>query len=290
MRALLVLASLANPARASSRAWLARGASPATAVPVHARVSLRRSHLLLASARVDGGSIDVDGLRKESQRKLYRAQKKWSKAAARADKCAAQQEALLGSEDPSLEALEALPNCDALRAEAAVAAERVSALEVLVDGLQEAARSARGQGEAPAELLRLATDLGVSDRPPERPKPKPRKPKGPRSAPPRLPYRVFVSMGSAEIRVGKGAGDNDKLSLEPEHRDGHDWWLHAAGCPGSHVVIRAETVGSEELPREVRLCRTLPVPRSGPEAQRPPRLARLPLVELDGWRTFLSTP
>ena len=97
-------------------------------------------------------------------------------------------------------------------------------------------------------------------------------------------------MGSAEIRVGKGAGDNDKLSLEPEHRDGHDWWLHAAGCPGSHVVIRAETVGSEELPREVRLCRTLPVPRSGPEAQRPPRLARLPLVELDGWRTFLSTP
>ena len=25
----------------------------------------------------------------------------------------------------------------------------------------------------------------------------------------------------------------------PEHRDGADWWMHASGCPGSHVVIRS---------------------------------------------------
>jgi predicted ribosome quality control (RQC) complex YloA/Tae2 family protein len=23
------------------------------------------------------------------------------------------------------------------------------------------------------------------------------------------------------------------------HRDGADWWMHASGCPGSHVVIRS---------------------------------------------------
>ena len=39
-------------------------------------------------------------------------------------------------------------------------------------------------------------------------------------------------------KVGKQAEDNDELSLSPEHRAGSDWWMHASGCPGSHVVIR----------------------------------------------------
>jgi predicted ribosome quality control (RQC) complex YloA/Tae2 family protein len=38
--------------------------------------------------------------------------------------------------------------------------------------------------------------------------------------------------------VGKQAEDNDELSINPEHRDSRDWWMHASGCPGSHVVIR----------------------------------------------------
>jgi len=38
--------------------------------------------------------------------------------------------------------------------------------------------------------------------------------------------------------VGKQAEDNDELSCSPQHRDGADWWMHASGCPGSHVVIR----------------------------------------------------
>jgi predicted ribosome quality control (RQC) complex YloA/Tae2 family protein len=38
--------------------------------------------------------------------------------------------------------------------------------------------------------------------------------------------------------VGKQAEDNDELSCNAEHRDGADWWLHASGCAGSHVVIR----------------------------------------------------
>ena len=87
-----------------------------------------------------------------------------------------------------------------------------------------------------------AEALGVGDAPPKRP-PRPakkQKVKGPRPTP-RLPYRVFTSDGGAEIRVGKTASDNDSLSCDPAHRDGDDWWLHAAGCPGSHVVVRAGT-------------------------------------------------
>ena len=55
--------------------------------------------------------------------------------------------------------------------------------------------------------------------------------------------------------MGKQAVDNDVLSTDPAHRDNDDWWMHAQGCPGSHVVIRAESLsgGLASLPREVEL-------------------------------------
>lgn len=40
--------------------------------------------------------------------------------------------------------------------------------------------------------------------------------------------------------MGKQAEDNDQLSISPEHRDSADWWMHASGCAGSHVVIRCQ--------------------------------------------------
>ena len=49
------------------------------------------------------------------------------------------------------------------------------------------------------------------------------------------------------ILVGKGARQNDELSLkiaEPQ-----DWWMHAAGYSGSHVVVRSPE--GDEPPREV---------------------------------------
>mmetsp|Transcript_4640 Transcript_4640/g.14853 ORF Transcript_4640/g.14853 Transcript_4640/m.14853 type:complete len:315 (-) Transcript_4640:1682-2626(-) len=224
---------------------------------VLARAPPRAARLYAAAGSAIEGldtEINLDGMRKESQRKLYRAQKKAAKARERAELCDARMEELLSDEDAALEALEALPNCDELRAAAAAEAERVERLDSLVQGLKTCTASADAADATPlAQLLSLAADLGVSDQPPARPPPRPKKPKGPR-AKPRLPYRVFRSEGGAEIRVGKQASDNDALSTDPLHRDADDWWMHAAGCAGSHVVIRAESVGdAATLPREVEL-------------------------------------
>ena len=213
--------------------------------------------MALADGGGSGLGVNIDGLRKESQRVLYRAQKKASKAEDRAAKCEAKQNALLEDENASLEDLEKLPPCDELRSAAQAEQDRLEQLEKLVSGLQAAAAAEDdgGDGDATLEdLVALAAELGVNDSPPVRPQSRPTKKKGPRpSQAPRLPYRIFRSADGAEIRVGKQAKDNDVLSTDPQHRDGNDWWLHASGCPGSHVVIRAESVQGIELPHEVEL-------------------------------------
>jgi predicted ribosome quality control (RQC) complex YloA/Tae2 family protein len=53
----------------------------------------------------------------------------------------------------------------------------------------------------------------------------------------RLPYRVYRSRGGLELRVGRGARDNDDLTFR--HSKGNDVWLHVRGRPGAHVVVRA---------------------------------------------------
>jgi len=60
-------------------------------------------------------------------------------------------------------------------------------------------------------------------------------------------YRT-VHHDGFEILVGKGARDNDRLTTgvaEPR-----DFWLHAAGYAGSHVVVRNPDELAE-LPRDV---------------------------------------
>lgn len=50
------------------------------------------------------------------------------------------------------------------------------------------------------------------------------------------PYRT-VQVEGYEVLIGKGAEENDVLSLQVA--EPHDLWLHVAGgIPGSHVVIR----------------------------------------------------
>jgi len=48
-------------------------------------------------------------------------------------------------------------------------------------------------------------------------------------------YRT-VEVEGFEVLVGKAATDNDYLSLKVAKP--HDLWLHVAGVPGSHVVVR----------------------------------------------------
>jgi predicted ribosome quality control (RQC) complex YloA/Tae2 family protein len=60
-------------------------------------------------------------------------------------------------------------------------------------------------------------------------------------------FRVF-SIEGFEVLVGKGDAHNDALTFgEALPRD---FWMHVAGCPGSHVVVR-NPEGLDELPRAV---------------------------------------
>jgi predicted ribosome quality control (RQC) complex YloA/Tae2 family protein len=63
------------------------------------------------------------------------------------------------------------------------------------------------------------------------------------------PYRTFVAAGERMILVGKGAADNDTLTLTVARP--HDHWLHARGVHGAHVIVPRER--GAELPPELLL-------------------------------------
>jgi predicted ribosome quality control (RQC) complex YloA/Tae2 family protein len=63
------------------------------------------------------------------------------------------------------------------------------------------------------------------------------------------PYRLVVHDGF-EILVGKGDAENDHLTFDVAEPG--DFWLHVAGSPGSHVVVR-NPEALPELPRAVAL-------------------------------------
>lgn len=52
--------------------------------------------------------------------------------------------------------------------------------------------------------------------------------------------------GDWTLLVGGSAADNDYLSIELAQPD--DWWFHADGVPGAHVLLRARA--EQEPPRE----------------------------------------
>ena len=64
----------------------------------------------------------------------------------------------------------------------------------------------------------------------------------------RLPYRSFTGLRGSEIRVGRSAKDNDRLTTREAR--GNDLWFHTADTPGSHVVLRVtkgKPVDDEEI-------------------------------------------
>lgn len=189
---------------------------------------------------------NVGGMKKEVQRHLMRCIKKKSKVHERVRNAKSLIEELTTDPNASLEDLEKCPNIEALEFELKQLQDRLDDLNTLNDLLVKV----KGNVVLPLEVAELAIDLGVDDKAPKRPERGPLSKKGPKkSEPSRLPYRRYFSFENIEIRVGKKAEDNDILTLSSEHRDGSDFWMHAAGCPGSHVVIRSN--GLSILPEEV---------------------------------------
>jgi predicted ribosome quality control (RQC) complex YloA/Tae2 family protein len=67
--------------------------------------------------------------------------------------------------------------------------------------------------------------------------------------------RRFIAPDGTEILVGRTARDNDTLTFHIASQ--RDFWLHVAGCPGSHVIVK-NPEGLESLPREtLRFAATL---------------------------------
>lgn len=56
------------------------------------------------------------------------------------------------------------------------------------------------------------------------------------------PYH-YISNDGYDIYVGKNNFQNDELSFK--FASGNDWWFHAKGQPGSHVIVKSK---NEELP------------------------------------------
>ncbi len=64
----------------------------------------------------------------------------------------------------------------------------------------------------------------------------------------RAPYRTFVGSSGLSILVGRGAKQNDELTLHVARP--HHVWLHAKGDSGAHVVALVEK-GRELLPEQL---------------------------------------
>lgn len=203
-------------------------------------------------------SVDLKGLKQEVSRAILRTFKKVGKANERLSKAEEEYAAVMAT--PSIDIdqarLAACPDPDEFKEQLNTLQNNLARLRDLEEALKSikpSSGSGSGSGSSPQlqALIETAAELGVSDSPPPLPERGPKKPKG-TPAPPRMPYHVHTSVDGVEVRVGRGASDNDELSCNPVHRDGSDWWLHVAGFPGSHVVIRS---GDDEFPS--RLPETL---------------------------------
>jgi len=109
-----------------------------------------------------------------------------------------------------------------------VGPERLEAVETEIAELVRA-RDMLGD-DSPNELAMKLEALGVSI---TAPKEEARKR---RQAGARLPYREFVTLDASSVLVGRGAADNDRLTLRVARP--HDLWLHARGVTGAHVIVR----------------------------------------------------
>lgn len=222
---------------------------------IRMRMRVTRTHATQTTTNEDGppptykppDAIDLDGLKRETQRRMDRAVKKVGKATTKLREAKEVVDALMAKEDATAEELDACPDVDKVEEELMGLKEELKAL----NGLEEVLRGCKSVNSPKfiEDAYPRAAELEVNDAPPERPA-RVKKVKGPKNSAPRMPYWTFVSVDGIDIRVGRTSSDNDRVSCDPECRDLRDWWMHAAGCPGSHVVIRYT---GEDLPKETMI-------------------------------------
>lgn len=159
------------------------------------------------------------------------------------------------------------------------------------EGAFEAAEASGAPEDLQAALTRLR-GLGVGPRPPKQRKERPEA---------RLPYTAHVACDGSRILVGRNARDNDTLTFQVARGD--DWWLHARGRRGAHVILR---VARGAQPSEEALAEAAQLAAWGSEggardtlveiAATPRRLVRKPpgaapgAVTFSKARTILVTP
>lgn len=76
--------------------------------------------------------------------------------------------------------------------------------------------------------------------------PKQRPQQGQRRAPGEIHPRRYLTSDGWEVWVGRNDAENDRISRAVPK---NDIWMHAQGCPGSHVVLKRKTPKSEPTPR-----------------------------------------
>ena len=114
----------------------------------------------------------------------------------------------------------------------------------LLDELDHLERLAELAASGDPELQRRALDgLGLT-KPAEH-----QKTKRQEEAEKHPPFRRFFSAKGREIRVGRSARENDILTFRLSK--GADFWFHATGSSGAHVVVPGRK--DEELDEETRL-------------------------------------
>jgi|GEM_PF-1322286 len=62
-------------------------------------------------------------------------------------------------------------------------------------------------------------------------------------------FRSFTSADGIQIYVGRTAIENDELTKAAKS---NDWWIHAVGVHGSHIIIPAKSAGSQLQEKTLR--------------------------------------
>ena len=197
----------------------------------------------------------LSGLRAEANRQEQKAMKKVSQATTKLRKGKEKMEALVCDRNASVEDLEQkCPDVDVLETDVREKRTRLEDVRRLTALLREVGKKVKPEDPRWIECVKYAKTLDISDAPPPRPPRGPKKVKNSnQNTRPRRPYFAYSSTSNdfgdgsnaneettVEIRVGRTSEDNDFVSLDPTN-DPNEWWMHAAGCPGSHVVIKSKT-------------------------------------------------